>query len=139
MKKLVLIILSVLAVSCNNDTAPKPEHLLKEDEMVNIFYDISLLQAIKSFTPKSLAENDVDVKHYIYKKYNIDSLTFAQNHAYYASDLEQYQKMQREVVDRLNADKEKIEPKKTKPGSKKDSVNPGPKTSQLDSQGTPSN
>lgn len=110
MKKLAIILLSALAVSCNNDAAPKPEHLLNEKEMENIFYDLTLLQSIKSSLPKVLDDNKVDVKNYIYKKYKIDSLTFAQNHTYYASDLEKYQKMQQKVSERLNKAKDSINP-----------------------------
>ena len=118
MKKLVFIFLAIVAVSCNNDIAPKPEHLLKEDEMVNIFYDIALLQGIKSFTPQSLEENNVDAKNYIYKKYKIDSLTFAQNHNYYASDLKKYEIIERRVVEKLQKQKEKLVPKVTPPAAK---------------------
>ena len=110
MKKLAIILLSALAVSCNNDAAPKPEHLLSEKQMENIFYDITLLQSIRSSTPNVLDDNSVDVQHYIYKKYKIDSLTFAQNHSYYASDLEIYQKMQLKVSERLSKAKDSITP-----------------------------
>ena len=115
MKKLAFILLLALAVSCNNDAAPKPEHLLKEKEMVDIFYDINLLQAIKSTNLKALEDNNVDVKNYIYKKYKIDSLTFAQNHTYYASDLKKYQKIQLEASARLTKTKDKISPPKKAP------------------------
>jgi len=110
MKKLAIILLLALAVSCNNDAAPKPEHLLKEKEMENIFYDLTLLQSIKSSIPNLLDEKNVDAKHYIYKKYKIDSLTFAQNHIYYASDLEKYQKIQQKVSERLSKAKDSINP-----------------------------
>ncbi|TRW21890.1 DUF4296 domain-containing protein [Flavobacterium zepuense] len=113
MKKLVyILLLALVAVGCGDETAPKPDHLLKEGEMVDILYDISLLQAIKSFTPNSLSDNNVNPQTYIYKKYKIDSLTFAQNHLYYASNLEEYQKIQKKVVDKLQKNKEALSPKK---------------------------
>jgi len=114
MKKLVFILLSILAVSCGDELAPKPETLLSEDNMVDILYDVSLLQAIKSFKPQALDSSHVDPRNYIYKKYKIDSLTLAQNHIWYASNLEQYEKMQKRVVTRLEREKDKLKPKKKK-------------------------
>lgn len=113
MKKLVyILLLAFVAMGCGDETAPKPERLLNEGEMVDILYDISLLQAIKSFTPQSLTEHNVNPQTYIYKKYKIDSLTFAQNHLYYASNLAEYQKIQKKVVERLQKNKATLSPKK---------------------------
>jgi len=111
MKKLAFIFLLVIA-SCGNSTAPKPEHLLDKGEMVDILYDIALLQSIKSFQPESLDTNNVHSETYIYKKYKIDSLTFAQNHTYYASDIEQYEKIEKDVADRIKKNRENLMPKK---------------------------
>jgi hypothetical protein len=108
MKKLVFIIVALIAVACNNDIAPKPDKLIDEDEMEKILYDIALIQGIKSFKPEVLDANGVDPRTYIYKKYAIDSLTLAQNHTWYASDLEEYEKMQTKVADKLKAEREKL-------------------------------
>ncbi len=101
MKKLVYILMAVLFISCNNNTAPKPERLLDRDEMINILYDIALMEAIKSFEPAALHDNNVDAHTYIYKKYDIDSLTFAQNHLYYASDIEGYARIEKKVKNKI--------------------------------------
>ena len=112
MKKLLFIVLSVLVLSCDSHTAPKPKYLLDKDEMVNVLYDIALLQSIKSFQPAVLDTNNVDAHTYIYKKYKIDSLTFVQNHAYYASDIEDYEKMEKKVSDRIQQQRDALTPKK---------------------------
>ncbi|AWH84059.1 DUF4296 domain-containing protein [Flavobacterium album] len=112
MKKLVYIALSALLFSCGEEKAEKPKHLLSEDEMVNILYDITLLQAISSYTPKALDDNKIDNRNYIYNKYKTDSLTFVQSNEYYASDLDVYEGIQKKV-------KEKIEQDKIKYGFKK--------------------
>jgi len=125
------VLLALFIVACNNDIAPKPAHLLSEDNMVNIFYDLSLLQAIKSFTPKTLEDHKIDSKNYIYKKYKTDSLTFAQNHTYYALNLEKYEAIQKRVSDKLKKSKEMIAPKKVK----KAKVNA--KTARTTPSGTP--
>lgn len=80
--------------------------------MVDILYDIALLQSIKSFQPTVLDTNNVNAHTYIYKKYKIDSLTLVQNHTYYASDIEGYEKIENEVSDRLKKNKEELTPKK---------------------------
>lgn len=112
MKKLAFILVSFLAFACSNETVPKPDHLLKEGDMVNILYDISLLQAIKSYQGQALEEGKVDAKNYIYKKYSIDSLTFAQNQAYYASKLELYESIQAKLAEKVKKEKEKFKAKK---------------------------
>jgi len=119
MKKLLLISLSVFILSCGSNTAPKPAHLLEKKEMEDILYDLALLQAIKSFQPTVLDTNNVSSHTYIYKKYKIDSLTFAQNHTYYASDIEGYEKIEKEVSKRIQQKRDALVPKK-------DSVQKGP-------------
>ena len=101
MRKLVFIFLSVLVVACSNNTAPKPKRLLDREDMINILYDIALVEAIKSFKPSALKDNNVNPHTYIFKKYDIDSLTFAQNHLYYASDIEGYAGIEKKVSEKI--------------------------------------
>jgi hypothetical protein len=108
MKKLLLIFSSVFLVSCSDNTAPRPEHLLEKEEMVSILYDLALLQSIKSFNPAVLDTNNVESHKYIYKKYKIDSLTFAQNHTYYASDIKVYEKIEKEVSKRIQQQRDSL-------------------------------
>jgi len=125
MKKLLLIFLSFFVLSCSKNTAPKPEHLIEKEQMADILYDIALLQSIKSFQPAALDTNNVKPHVYIYKKYKIDSLTLAQNHTYYASDIEGYEKLEKEVADRIQKEREALTPKKdatVKNSAKKDSL-----------------
>lgn len=120
MKKRALIIISALLLAACGGPE-KPKKLLGQEEMENIMYDISLLQAIRSFAPQKLAENNIDAHTYIFKKYKTDSLTLAQNQLYYAQDLKTYKKMQDNVSGRLKAELEKLTGKKdkakAKPGS----------------------
>jgi len=111
MKSVALLLVSVLLFSCGK-SVEKPKRLLTENEMVEIFYDLSLVQAIQSFQPQALTDNDVDSKNYVYKKYKIDSLTFVQNNKYYAQNLEQYEKIQQRVTEKLKKQKELLVPKK---------------------------
>jgi Domain of unknown function (DUF4296) len=111
MKKTALIIISALVLAACGGPE-KPEKLLEKGQMENIMYDISLLQAIRSFAPQKLTDNNVDASTYIFKKYKIDSLTLAQNQMYYAQDLKTYSEMQKSVSERLKAAREKATGKK---------------------------
>ena len=119
--KRVVLILFIMLFSCGKEEAvPKPEKLLSESEMENIIYDLALLQAIKSTNPQVLTENNIDAKKYIYKKYSTDSLTYNQNHRYYASQLDVYEKIQNRVIERLNKQKTPAAtPKNTSDGNNK--------------------
>lgn len=71
--------------------------------MENILYDLTLLQTMSSVTPQEIQRNDIDIKNYIYNKYNIDSLTLVENQKYYAYNIENYQKIQKRVLERVKA------------------------------------
>ncbi|PZR18876.1 MAG: hypothetical protein DI539_16010 [Flavobacterium psychrophilum] len=130
MKKITLLLVAVLVFSCGKETAEKPKHLLSEDEMVNIIYDINMVQSIRSVKSQLLTDNDIVAKQYIYKKYKIDSLDLAQNNAWYAADMENYEKLHKKASERLQSEMDALKPKKDtaqlskqlKPGSVKTSL-----------------
>jgi hypothetical protein len=99
--RVCLIVLILGLISCNSKYIEKPENLIQEDQMIDIIYDLSILEAIKSSNPVLLENNNIDPYTYIYKKYNIDSLQFAQSNAYYASNLKKYRKMYSEVEQKI--------------------------------------
>jgi hypothetical protein len=100
MKKLVFfLVLLVLFSSCNKDLVEKPDNLIEKGVMIDIMYDMALLDALKYQDPNSLYTNGVNPKTYIYKKYKIDSLQFVKSNAYYAADYREYKTM----FDALNA------------------------------------
>ncbi|AWM13839.1 DUF4296 domain-containing protein [Flavobacterium sp. NRK F10] len=102
MKK-IIILSAFLIIACNSNPVPKPDRLLDEEQMKNILYDLAILQATESFSPKTLRENGVDTKAYLFEKYQIDSVTFYQNQRYYASDARKYKQMYQSVLDRINS------------------------------------
>lgn len=112
MKKVTLLLLSVILFSCAKETVEKPKHLLTEDEMANIIYDITMIQSLRAAQPQALTNNDVDAKKYIFKKYKIDSLTFAQNNTWYAADMENYEAIQKKASDRIKRERDAFAPKK---------------------------
>ena len=111
MKKIIIVILAFLTLSCSNATMEKPEKLIDTATMENILYDLALLQAIKGHSPKKLPENSINPKTYIYQKYHIDSTQFAQSNKYYSSDIVEYKKMYDKVITKITQEKKSIEAK----------------------------
>ncbi|MCO6148010.1 DUF4296 domain-containing protein [Flavobacterium sp. NRK1] len=122
MNRIALFLALFVFLACKKEAAEKPEHMLTEDQMVDILYDITMLQAVRSFQPQVIDNNNVNPKKYIYLKHNIDSLTFAQNNIWYASDFDKYEKIQNRVAERIKKEKEDMVPKKDTAAVKKDSV-----------------
>jgi hypothetical protein len=112
MKKFVLLftVLFFGATSCKEEIVPKPKNLIEKDKMVNIIYDLAILEAAR--TQNSSVQNYLKPTEFIKNKYKIDSLTFAKSTQYYASDIKEYKKMYDEVKERLTAENAKLTGKK---------------------------
>jgi high-affinity Fe2+/Pb2+ permease len=110
MKKILpfLVVLSIF-VSCKKDIIKTPNHLIEKEKMVNIMYDLSLLEAIKVQNPSSLDTFNINPNDYIFKKYKIDSVQFAQSNIYYAADYKEYEKMFKKIKARLDNNKSLVE------------------------------
>jgi hypothetical protein len=99
MKKLVTIfLLFAILISCQKPAVSKPDNLIDEEVMVDIMYDVSVLEAMKSQKAFVLEANKINPNTYIYKKYKIDSLQFANSDKFYASDIKKY----KEIFDKVN-------------------------------------
>jgi hypothetical protein len=118
MKKLsVVFFCFALLVRCQNAPIEKPDNLIDQDKMVDIFFDITVLEAMKSQTTLVLETNKINPNTYVYKKHHIDSLQFANSDKYYASDVKKY----KEIFDAVNKRiEEQIE------ASKKQNTSPVP-------------
>ncbi len=105
MKKGILISVLLVVIGCT-PTIEKPKNLISKDKMINVLYDLSLLQAIKTQNISGgLSKNGTN--DYIFKKYNIDSIQLAQSNKYYASDMEEYKKIFEAVKAKLEQDTKK--------------------------------
>ena len=118
MKIVAAFFVVITFISCGQKAIEKPDNLIDEDKMITILYDLSLLEAIKSQKPAVLDSNQVDVTKYIYKKYKIDSLQFANSSQYYASNIENYKLMYEEVAKKLDESAAKSEVLVKKSGGK---------------------
>ncbi|WP_427875373.1 DUF4296 domain-containing protein [Flavobacterium sp. MMS24-S5] len=103
MKNFIVIILVIfLSISCKKDVVKQPAKLIEKDKMIDIMYDLSLLEAMRYQKPLSLDSIENDPTKFILKKYKVDSLQFAQNNMYYASDYENYKDMFDQVNKRIS-------------------------------------
>ncbi|WP_286967801.1 DUF4296 domain-containing protein [Flavobacterium sp. UBA4854] len=126
MKNFIVIILVLfLSISCKKDLVKQPAKLIEKGKMIDIMYDLSLLEAMRYQKPLSLDSIENDPKMFILKKYKVDSLQFAQSNMYYASDYENYKDMFDEVNKRISVNQRaadslaKIDEKKAAKESKK--------------------
>ncbi len=102
MKKVFFILmLGCMFFACKDEIIEKPKKLIDQKTMVEILYDLTILDALKANQSSILTDNNIDPNQYIYQKYNIDSLQFVQNNKYYAADVKAYKKMYEIIEKRL--------------------------------------
>ncbi|MRX40524.1 DUF4296 domain-containing protein [Flavobacterium sp. LC2016-23] len=102
MKNFVVIVLVLFfSVSCKKELVKQPKGLIERGKMIDIMYDLSLLEAIKYQNPLSLDSSDTSQKRFVWQKYKVDSLQFAQSNIYYAAYYDDYKDMFDEIAKRL--------------------------------------
>jgi hypothetical protein len=104
-KYFLLLCLLLLIVGCTS-SIEKPKNLIEKDKMINVLYDLSLLQAIRSQNIGGGIDNKA-MNDYIFKKYKIDSVQLAQSNKYYASDMAVYKKIFEGVKAKLEEESKK--------------------------------
>ena len=110
MRKIIpFLAILIFLISCKDEVVKKPERLIKKDVIINMMYDLAVLEAIKYQNPASLDTFKINSRDYIYKKYKIDSLQFAKSNVYYASDYEDYKLMFEQITKRLDANKKSVD------------------------------
>ena len=110
MRKIITFLTIVtLFVSCKEEVVNKPERLIEKDVMVDIMYDLSILEAIRNQNPASLDTFKINSRDYIFKKYKIDSAQFAKSNVYYASDYNEYKSMFEQIRKRLEANTKSVD------------------------------
>lgn len=116
MKKLLFFLMATIFFgSCKKEIVEKPSKLIDEDKMVDIIYDLTVMEAIKSEV--MLQSKPLNQREYIYKKYHIDSLQFAQSNHYYASDIANYKKIYEKVSNKIEAEQKQAEAQAMKSGA----------------------
>lgn len=108
MRKIVVLAAVVLAACAGG--VEKPDNLIGEQTMVDVFYDLAVIDAMRS-QQAARVNFAPNLQQYVYEKYNIDSLQFAESNRYYAADVERYRNMVQQVAQKLRDEQKKLEDK----------------------------
>ena len=108
MRSITYIFLFLILISCDGEgkkAIKKPDNLIPKSKMTNIIYDMALLSAAKGVNRKHMEQKGVHPEKYVYVKYGIDSIQFAQSNEYYSYDLDAYEGIYNKVKERLEREK----------------------------------
>ena len=105
MKTAFLLVIIVFLMSCENLEMKKPSNLISENQMVEILYDVVLINSAKNVNKQLLEKNIKNPEAYIYKKHNIDSLQFVESNAYYTFKSDIYKSIYEKLEWKLTTQK----------------------------------
>ena len=109
MKTVLLAVSTLFFMSCENLDMKKPSNLISEDQMVEILYDVVLINSAKGVNKQLLQKNINNPQAYVYKKHNIDSLQFAESNAYYTFKSDVYKSIYEKLELKLTTQKTEYE------------------------------
>ncbi|MFV0589797.1 MAG: DUF4296 domain-containing protein [Draconibacterium sp.] len=126
----IVLLLVFVAASCDKPVVPKPEHLIKESQMIDMLVDIHLAEATYTkFRYDTLMKDNSSVNFYysVLDKYNVPDSVFERSFIYYASVPKNFDKMYRKVTSKLSEMEQELSGRKQdelelnddKPDSKK--------------------
>lgn len=103
MKLYLFIFIIFLGVGCQHiQEVPPPEKPISEEKMLTIMYDIAIINAARGYGVQKLKRIGVNPESYVFEKYNIDSLQYAQNIAFYTDDPLRYKSLVTALEQKLN-------------------------------------
>lgn len=109
MRKIIYIFaLLLIVVACKKNIVPKPDKFLDEKQMESLLYDLAVLESMKVSQAQMLDSLQFNSKQFIYKKYQLDSLSLAQNMVYYASLPKDYDRIVKKVEEKLKKQRDSI-------------------------------
>lgn len=107
--KICLFVLITFSVGCKNEIIDRPENLISEDQMIDILYDMAIMEGIRLNNPAVFVDYKIDPAQHLFEKYKIDSLQFAESNFYYASDVNKYLEMYQKIQAKIDLDFEKAD------------------------------
>lgn len=102
-----LLILTIF--SCTRGAYKPPENLIPEDQMVDVLYEYMLLNSAKGINKKILEKHIVNPTQYVFDKFDIDSIQFAESNTYYAHNSEVYASIYASLKEKLELNKKAME------------------------------
>lgn len=113
-KGYILVLTALCIISCGRDVVEKPENLIEKDLMIDIYYDISILNSLKSTGADKLESIDLQPDEFLFEKYGIDSTQLSKSSIYYTSNANLQLEMFTEVEQRLQRLKDTVEARRNK-------------------------
>lgn len=107
--KYLLSLLFFLLLSCDEPLIEKPADLIPQDKMVEMLYDIAIINASGNSNPAILEDRGITAMTYLSEKYEVDSLQFVRSDMYYASRPLEYEAIYSRLESRLSRAKNALE------------------------------
>ena len=98
----IIFFSACILLSCTDVKEKKiPENLLSQQQMIDIYTDMTFLDATYRTNYKEFKSYNLSAPEHIYNKYNIDSITLAENMYYYNLDFEANNEIYKQVYDNI--------------------------------------
>ena len=106
MRGLYALFLGFMCLISCQDIPPveKPDNFINQKTMENILYESVLISSARGYNIAQLKLLGIQPEIYIYDKFDIDSLTYAKNLAYYTADVDAYKSLNAKVLERVKAE-----------------------------------
>lgn len=104
---MVSIILLLFNCQMNNKYTDQLE-IISEKKMIDIIYDMALINVSKGINKRILENNGMKPQSYILKKYKIDSMLFVRSNNFYTKDLDKYLYIYDQVLKKLEKNRQLI-------------------------------
>lgn len=106
-KDIICLVVLISVLACSDVQKHKvPERILSEDEMVEIYTDMMILDAVKRSNSKIYNAYDIEIQEHVYNKFKIDSALLKDNIDYYNLEFEANIRIFERVNDNMNRKKE---------------------------------
>ncbi|MFC2148630.1 DUF4296 domain-containing protein [Bacteroidota bacterium] len=109
MRKIFFLITFIILFSCGEEVIDKPVNLISKEKMIDILYDLAIIDAAKSTGPHVMENKNFVPMEFIYNKYEIDSMQFVSSDLYYASIPLEYEDIYKKIEDRIVKEKERFQ------------------------------
>lgn len=92
-------------VACGSESARKPENLIPLHTMEAILYDLAIIDGARIADPQGLSDAGLSQQGFIFEKYKIDSLQFAESNSFYTSNIDEYILMYERILKKIETEK----------------------------------
>jgi len=113
--QIVIFSLIIGLTACDEPIMPKPENLIKKKQMIDMLVDIHVAEAtFNKFRYDSIMRNNSSVNFYysVLDKYQVTDSVFERSYIYYASVPKDFEKMYREVMNKLSVKEQELSGRK---------------------------